>query len=465
MRRIGTGLLWVGGIVLAALMGYTIALDLGRASDPPRASGAALGDADVAVVFPEHESWAEFRNGITACARRGLIRIIEEVDDAVVIETPTHRRRVRFTFLDVRGLRETREAVAALARRPSPPVAVVGSSNTMLTAALAESLRAASWPERKEGPVLLVPWASAVLVERAEPGAGPVALLDILPERTFRFCPHNQREADLAVSALVGNDAGATLDRAYLIEDRHDPYSVDLADCFHRAIERAAPEAEVVDHADTLEFTGMSAGPDLPSPSEDALAETIWREAAKRPEGRTLWVVLPLQDQPASRMLLALRRHARPLGAAALRVVCGDGLRLETLKKLAGKTTFPVWCVSFDTPAALRGDVTGSSSEQALIPAEIVSTLAGVLDLPANDIPSPSGLREALLIRPIAAGGRGSLGRSIAFSRNGERQGDDLGHVLMIRPTVSALFETSRRGTGRWETPVPAWTRPDGGEP
>lgn len=112
MRRVGIGLLWVGGIILAALMVYTVSLDLGRASHRLRA-GLALDAIDVAAVFPEREYWTVFRAGINACAGRGLVRIVEDGDNSVVVETPTHRRRVRFAFHDVRGLRETREAVAA----------------------------------------------------------------------------------------------------------------------------------------------------------------------------------------------------------------------------------------------------------------------------------------------------------------------------------------------------------------
>lgn len=464
MRRIGTGLLWVGGIVLAVLMVYTVALDRGRSSHRPGA-GSALDAIDVAAVFPAREYWTEFRSGIDACAGRGLVRIAEDGDDSVVVETSTHRRRVRFAFHDVRGLRETREAVAMLTRRPAPPVALVGSSNTMLTAALADALRGAAGPDAKDGPVLLVPWASAVLVERVEPGAGPVALLDIEPGRTFRFCPNNQREADLVVRALAEHDAGTTLGRAYIIEDHHDPYSVDLADCFQRAIERVAPGAEVVDHADTLDFTGMSDGTDLPRPSEDALAETIWREAAQLPDGRALWVVLPLQDQPANRMLLALRRQARGPGPGPLRVVCGDGLSLGTLVALAGKPPFPVWCASFDTPTTLKRGVVAAATAQLQIPAEIVSALVHCLDRPAGRGVTTAGLRQALRSLQIAAGDRAGLGRSIAFTPTGERRGDDLGHVLMIRPGATSIFAVPRQASGRLAAPVAVWPGPDEGRP
>src|SRR5262245_39531108 len=70
MSRIGTGLLWAGGLVLAGLMGYTLTLDGGSAT--PRRRGAPAGVAEVAVVFPERVYWVEFRQGVLACVRRGL---------------------------------------------------------------------------------------------------------------------------------------------------------------------------------------------------------------------------------------------------------------------------------------------------------------------------------------------------------------------------------------------------------
>ena len=90
MRRIGTGLLWAGGIVLGAYMVYTLALDQNPVLRRLRA-GSAADASDVAVMFPEREYWAEFRAGIDACAGRGLARVVEDGDDFAVIETPIHR--------------------------------------------------------------------------------------------------------------------------------------------------------------------------------------------------------------------------------------------------------------------------------------------------------------------------------------------------------------------------------------
>jgi hypothetical protein len=459
MSRIGTGLLWAGGLVLAALMAYTLTLGGGTATSTHRGATSA-GVAEVAVVFPERVYWVEFRQGVLACVRRKIARLVEEGDDALLVETPRYGRRLRFSFHEARGLRETRDEVGRLIASPAPPVAVVGSSNTVLTAALADALRATGGAEGNHGPVLLIPWATSDLVERAEPDAGPVALLDIDPGRTFRFCPNNQRQADLVARCLADHDAGATLERAYIIEDRHDPYSVDLSSCFHRVIERIAPRAELIDHADSLEYSGIAGLAGMPGPSEEALAEKIWHAAEKDPAGRTTWVVLPLQEAPAQRILLALGRHRRaeqPRDRCPLRVLCGDAIGLKVLAPWAGKLPFPIWGVSFDAlPGPDAGRLPGGTlATNVQLHAEIVSAVVRCLDLPPGRPIAADALRAALASLSIKADEPGALGRSIAFTKAGERGGDDLGHVLLVRPDRDEVDALTRGGSGRWNAAVP----------
>ncbi|MCA1684425.1 MAG: hypothetical protein LC745_00260, partial [Planctomycetia bacterium] len=195
MSRLGQALLWAGGAVIALLMAYTLAFDTGPGRSKAHA-GLGRDVVDVAVFYPERILWQEFRFGLGLCVQKGLARVVEESDTAVVVSTPGQKRLVRFEHHDVRGLRETKDEVRRLLGRSPQPLAVVGSSNTVLTRAIAEELRAFAGREGGKGPVLLIPWASAVLADRPDPGDGPVTLLDILPGRTFRFCPNNQHQAD-----------------------------------------------------------------------------------------------------------------------------------------------------------------------------------------------------------------------------------------------------------------------------
>jgi hypothetical protein len=146
MSRIGHALLWVGGLVLAALMAYTVAFDLGhgRGRAPVEAGIDALG---VGVFYPERALWEEFRVGVRLCVRKGLAGLIEESDGSVVVSTARHKRLIRFDLHDVRGLRETKDEVERLLGRSPQPLAIVGSRNTMLTEAIAEALRASAGPE------------------------------------------------------------------------------------------------------------------------------------------------------------------------------------------------------------------------------------------------------------------------------------------------------------------------------
>lgn len=460
ISRTGTGLLLAGGMLLAMLMGYTLLLDeiFSRPVSAPRLAGVA----DVAVFYPGRDDWHEFRQGIAACVRRGLTRIVQEGDATVVLETPQHGRPVRFSWQGSRGLVETREEVRRLVPRVAP-VALVGSTNTVMTVALARELRD-SLRDSPRGPVLLVPWATSVLVEAPDHASGRVPLLAIWPGRTFRFCPNNQREASLVVRCVAEHEPGPQSEamprRVVIVVDRNDPYSEDLADCFRRAIKEVAPpEVEIIDHDDALSAPSLGGRDEVPGRAERQQAEEIWKEVAEAPAGRASWVILPLQSRPARRMLTALRDQARYAPAPAvgrLHVLCGDGIGLETLSEIvrtAGRAgdglEFPIWCVSSTSiPAPEPASTPIDSATQ--IQAEIVSAVIRGLDRPRG---SGEDLRHALATLSLAAGEPGAMGRSLAFTDLGERKGDDLGHVLTIQPGQDKVLAYARVG-GRWGQPV-----------
>ena len=389
-----------------------------------------------------------------ACARKKLAEFVGEGDGYVVVRTPKHGRLLRFTLHGARGVRETREDVRRVAGHAPAPVAFVGSSNTVLTVAMAESLRDAAAANPGEGPVLLVPWASSVLAERSDPGEGPVALLDVDAGRTFRFCLNNQYMADLIVKCLGDLEPDLPAKRVVIVEDRYDPYSTDLSACFHRAVERAVPAAEFIEMTVAPPLPLPHDPSLLPTPAEEAVAESVWRDADRLPHGQTLWVVLPLQEEPTLRMIQALSRHARRTlhaGSSPLRVVCGDAVGASNLARIAGRCPVPVWCVSSASPEAPAKGV----SHDVQIPAEIVASLVRCLDLPGDRPASAGDLRRALAGMKLAADDPSALGRSLAFSRSGERVGDDLGHVLMIRPDEASVHFVTRGREGRWRGPTP----------
>jgi hypothetical protein len=453
ISRAGTGLLLAGGLLLAALMIYTLSLDV---PDTPTIPMARLADAaDVAVFYPGRNDWVEFRQGIAACVGPGRGRIVQEGDAMVVLETPVHGRSLRFSWHRTRGLVETKDEVRRIARM-SKPVAVVGSTNTVLTVALAEALRDSSGTDRR-GPVLLIPWATSVQVESPEPGAGRLDLLEIWRGRTFRFCPNNRYEAELLVRCLSEHEPEAKPARVFVVVDRNDPYSKDLTACFREAIgaSEVAPGVEIQSRCADLSTPSPGGLDEVPTAWERQQAKEIWEGATRAPADRATWVILPLQGRPTWRMLTALRDLA-PYTADTvgrrLRVLCGDGIGLETLTELAnGGLNFPVWCVSSASIPVPDRSPPVANSATTQIQAEIVSALIQCLDRPTG---SAEDLRDALRALDPATEGPGAMRRSLAFTPTGERQGKDLGHVFTARPGRPEILAYARGSEGQWGDPV-----------
>jgi hypothetical protein len=444
--RVGTGLLGTFGLALAGLMVYTLGYEGCSGPGPPGPGPAA--SAEVAVFFPDPRDWAEFRRAVQACARRGLCTVVEEVGDSVVVETPGHRRRVRFGWHGIRGVGETRDEVGRIAGREPPPVAVVGSSTTVLTVALADRLG----DRGSAGPVLLVPWATAVMAGGPRPGSSPVPLLEINPGRTFRFCPNNRRLAESVVDCLLEQDGRKPPGRVVLVVDPHDPYSVDLADCFRRAIRSRAPSAEVVERPDAVGMPTVARSPGValtPSVAEAALADAIWTAADRSPGGLPTWVVLPLQGDPTRRILGALQsRSSWPppsRGEGPLRVVCGDGIGRETLEVLAGRKAFPIWCASTSSicPAGL-----GVSNDTQTL-AEVASAVLLAVERSPRSVATPEDVRDALARLDLPEADPSAFGRALRFDPGGERK-DAPGFVLALRPGDPAVVEYSLSPDGRW---------------
>ncbi len=289
-NRIGTYFLCLAGSLLAGLMAYTLFFvgwrtDLGG-DDPDR--GPVGRAARVAIFLPNGRDWFDFRQALAACAAKGLLRLVASADDALIIESTRTARRLQLDRHDVRGVTDTRAEVGRLGDQQPRPIAVVGSTTTVLTVALAEPLR----DEGAAGPVLLLPWATAVMVQRSGPGQEEaqrelVPLIEVNSGRTFRFCPNNRRLADSVVDCLVARDEGRLPGRVFLVVDPFDPYSNDLADCFHRAIRARQPDVEIIERADAVDLPSfarpLTASPNLHPPRWTW--PTRSSPAASRPRG------------------------------------------------------------------------------------------------------------------------------------------------------------------------------------
>ncbi|WZO96714.1 hypothetical protein EP7_003719 [Isosphaeraceae bacterium EP7] len=446
-------------LAVSGLMIYAILSD-----ERPTTGGADSGGGDaleIAVFLEARSDWSNFRKALHACARLGIVGSVTDGNEELGAITSGRGRQLRFRRRADAGSQGLREAVKRMAERPVPPLAVIGSANSLLTGTLADQLARSFAPDAREGPLLFVPWASAVLID-AEDGEVPRRLLDVYPGRTFRFCPNNQREADLVVDGLLALDPRSKPCRALLIVDRRDPYSVDFADCFRRSIARAAPEAEIVERADGLDFSGDETG--RPGPSEYALAEAAWNSAGEgRAKGAT-WVVLPLLEEPARRVLNALLdRAGKPMsefGAGLLRVICGDAIGFEVLDELqASSGPFPVWCPT--SGAVLTGGRAGERlTPDTQVLAEIIVALAIAVDSIDAPRPTPSDLHKAVEALDLPADDPRAFGRPLAFTRGHERKGDLAGHVLAYRPEEGGVVALERDSQGAWIATPAAVARP-----
>jgi hypothetical protein len=435
-RSVGGIFLGGFGLALALLMVYTLSFEgTGRRGR----SRAPAGLIEVPVFFLERSEWRIFARGVAACtdAAHGLGRVLREDDDFLVVETARHRRPVRFTWHGVRGERQAREEVRRVVEADRP-IAVIGGSNTVTTLALARGLRDVAGGTAG-GPLLLVPWATSV------------ELLGEYPGRTFRFCSNNRRLAGLLVEGLKAQPGRAGPRRVEMVVDRLDPYSVDLAECFRREVAQAFPKAEILDPVDETatspepRFSGRGA---LPTGTDVRHAREIWREVSEDPTGET-WIILPIQNDPARRMLLALNgaapsRHAAE--QAPMTVIVGDAVGPTTLAWFANQLAFPVWAASAASNHAAERGLPEDVMEQA----ETVAALLIALDRPGPTA-SAEALRDALLHlgdpRPPEP-----FGRPLAFAPTGERLGFEPGEVFLLRPDKPTVFVYA---DDRWDDPRP----------
>lgn len=431
VSRFGTGLLLLGGLILSGLLAYAVWLDPARVVD-----GARLREAvPVAVVMPEWGDWLDF----VEAAQDGPGRSAPPRVTEIVLESKS-MRRLRLFWVRARGVVETREAIRQLRERPDPPLAVIGSSNTRLTAALADAM-AEQWPAGRGGPVLIVPWATSIRADLTSGRAPDTPLLERYPGRTFRFGPNNDAMAELVVSCVRDHDAPPPR-RAVVLEDPSDPYSADLASSFRSALERLVPGARLEVRKS---YTGSRSASDVPGPEEAQLARELWSAAAEAPT----WLVLPLQGEPTRRVVAALGATAPSGPRPSLHVLSGDGVGLRTLDLWRESLPVPVSAFSSDVCPDPSG--TEAAQDHQVI-REILQVLGHLFQ---KGVATPDALATSLQDLELDAIDGRSATRVIAFEPGGERRNDGLGVVLALRPGSPAVLAYTRAPGGGWNLPAP----------
>ncbi len=450
-RAVRSRLAGRAAVVAGAILAAAIAFALLPWNPGARKSRLSPADAvEVAVFFPDRDDWEDFRGGARAVADRRLVEIIADTTGSMTLRTRPGHRPIRFAWHGVGGVIETREEARRLAESPSPPVAVVGSVNSLLTAALAVALRPSV--ARPNPPPLLVPWATAIRVDDPTGGAGTVPLLGIDPGRTFRFCDNNRRLANSVVDCLAAQQPSVTPGRVLLVVDRDDGFSKDLADSFTHAIAERATGIEV------RSFALREPHPSRPDSSEvaqeKALATRLWADALDVPGDRATWVVLPLQQGPTLRMIDALRVqgwYMTMTGGSRVQVLCGDSLRAEDLQGLVTRVLpFPVWVSSSGSARGVGRDLGARQ-----VPAEVVSSLVHWVDRVAEPPGSAESLRKSLVAIDLGKDDPGAMGRPLAFDASGERRGAGIGSVLVVEPGREVPAAFCQDTSGRWVEVAP----------
>jgi len=368
MRRIR--ILLVFALVGLLLVGYFALQGIGLLGGTVRARVKPVpkGDQEVAWIHAATNgaNWERFIEGVRCVQRRwpGL-----EFDDSnaypdqttavpeVVLGLPGSPR------IHVRWYKLTSEAsneywVKALARRDPAPLALIGGGSSDRARDLAMALEARQeWHGTR--PLLLLTTATADKVSLGGDDNPSVQLMDIYPDRTFRFCFENSQISEAirdllwrhpllrpngspvpgltALATGLGGDPWAAVamlgaavpppppDVRVLTWD-DDPYSLDLSNCFHKVFGEVGTDAEPVQSYTVEHSIG---GYNRPNRAEaESLRDMI--DTLVIGSGQRHLLVLPAVEKPARRALRGLV-VAEPMEARNFIALTGDSFSLNVV--------------------------------------------------------------------------------------------------------------------------------------
>lgn len=380
------------------------------------ASGPA--PIEIGVFFPgtSEDNWTNFVCGVRAAAKEIGLEI-EERPNPYECVVPLQPAPVRFQWYPEVGSRGIQRRISELCRRPTPPLAIVGANNSYLTQAIAGELSRHSDSEKV--PVLLMTTATAD------------ALINILPDRSFRFGFNNTHQAKVVTERLKQHlTEQKRTDRkleAVIVQVLDNPFSMDLARHFSRAlrstfdIDFCPPppgffDARFVDHADpdnldvSWSLETSTGGFDVPNEEEKKLAREIVRRMVAKPE--TQWIlVLPIGTTPYRRISFAIHnafseiadKEAAAKARANLVVLSGDSMDYHDFREaiinqlLPEETPAPIIFFAHVNPLESTASKKNDSHASArILDREVARALFSVLPGLGPD-PAPAALAAALL--------------------------------------------------------------------
>jgi len=223
----------------------------------------------------------------------------------------------------------TREWVQALAKRNPPPLAIIGGGTSDRARDLARELNdLRGAPANK--PLMMITTATANLIYLDEKDCD---LMEIYPDRSFRFCFTNKQMAK-AVADFIWSRDDLRPDREpnYLVFWKDDPYSEDFFDHFREVLLEPDRRIPVGPPAAPVRWSipysvGMF---NEPNHWEAGAVEQLANMVSQNPEQKRPLLVLPAIPQPARRFLRGLARTDSVL-AGRFVVATGDGIDFNTI--------------------------------------------------------------------------------------------------------------------------------------
>lgn len=247
----------------------------------------------------------------------------------LAISSAPGKPRLWFRWYKLTGDQGTRQWVQALAHRDPPPLAIIGGGTSDRARDLARELNDLPEPASHK-PLMLVTTATADQIYLDEKEHN---LMEIYPERSFRFCFTN-KQMSKAVADFVWSRDDLRPDREphYLVFWKDDPYSEDFYDRFRevllerdRLVQNGSPLAPV--HWSIPYSVGSF---NQPNQWEADVVEHLTNEVGQYPDQKRPLLVLPAIPQPARRFLRGLAR-TDPVLAGRFVVATGDGIDFNTI--------------------------------------------------------------------------------------------------------------------------------------
>ena len=368
MRRIRFILLLV--LVGLGLAGYLFLRYYGGFGAPVGAHAKAVptGDQEIAYIqaATSGATWERFVAGIQNVKHDWPGLIVEDRerlshgDDGRAGGGAARRRAVRivcgFAGTSSPATPITSNGCEELGRRDPPPLALIGGGSSDRARDLAEALKQQTTWHGKP-PLLMLMTATADVLYVGPQHNQPVPLMDIYPDRTFRFCftnrpdgrggartglvssvpaagrlPGSRRAGPGHRSAPICGPAWACSRRrrcrrptVRVLEWEDDPYSLDLSDQFRTVLKDHGDEADSVVYRLAYSVGDYY----LPNRPESEELSRIADQMAEAGHRRQL-LVLPAVEKPARRVLrglsTAIHKEVRNLVA-----VTGDSISFNVV--------------------------------------------------------------------------------------------------------------------------------------